>query len=104
MAGRLENQERVLMFKYFADSSCIGRFSVVLALLVCVFGSKVCFALKPEVGQSGLWDPDKYISVDEITPDMQAYCLTVYEGTNVEKFEMEIISIVKDGGVGNFPF
>lgn len=41
-------------------------------------------------------DASRYISLDEIRPGMQAYCLTVYEGTKVERFEMEVLSVIRD--------
>jgi len=47
-------------------------------------------------GLEGIWDPARYISVDEIKPGMEAYCLTVYKGTEVEKFGVEVLSVVHD--------
>jgi hypothetical protein len=47
-------------------------------------------------GLEGVWDPAKYISVDEVRPGMEAYCLTVYKGTEVEKFPVEVLSVVRD--------
>ncbi len=47
-------------------------------------------------GLEGVWDPARYISVDEIKPGMEAYCLTVYKGTDVEKFGLEVLSVVRD--------
>ncbi|MEE9370935.1 MAG: SpoIVB peptidase S55 domain-containing protein [Sedimentisphaerales bacterium] len=44
----------------------------------------------------GVWDPAKYIDINEIQPGMEAYCLTVYKGTEVEKFEMEVLSVVRN--------
>lgn len=44
----------------------------------------------------GVWDPAKYIDINEIQPGMGAYCLTVYKGTEVEKFEMEVLSVVRN--------
>jgi hypothetical protein len=41
-------------------------------------------------------DSSKYIGIDEIKPGMDAWCLTVYEGTKVEKFGLEVISVVRD--------
>ena len=41
-------------------------------------------------------DKAKYITVDEIRPGMQAYCLTVYKGTEVEKFDLEVLDIVRN--------
>jgi hypothetical protein len=40
-------------------------------------------------------DATRYISIDEIKPGMQAYCLTVYKGTEVEKFELEVLDVVR---------
>ncbi len=47
-------------------------------------------------GLEGLWDPAKYISIDEVRPGMEAYCLTVYKGAEVEKFGLDVISVVRD--------
>ncbi len=44
----------------------------------------------------GEWDPNKYISVDEIQPGMEAYCLTCYKGTEIEKFALEVLSVVRN--------
>lgn len=40
-------------------------------------------------------DPSKYISIEEIRPDMEAYCLTVFSGTEVEKFNLKVLSVVR---------
>jgi hypothetical protein len=44
----------------------------------------------------GVWDPKKYISIDEIRPQMEAYCLTTYKGTEIEKFGLEVLSVVRN--------
>jgi hypothetical protein len=44
----------------------------------------------------GVWDPAKYISIDEIQPGMKAYCFTCYSGTEIEKFELDVISVVRN--------
>ncbi len=41
-------------------------------------------------------DPAKYISIDEIHPQMEAYCLTTYKGTKIEKFNLEVLSVVRN--------
>ncbi len=48
------------------------------------------------VGGSGVWDPAKYISLDEIKPGMEAYCLTEYGLAGVEKFGMEVVDVVRN--------
>ncbi len=44
----------------------------------------------------GNWDPNKYISIDEVEAGMKAYCLTVYNGTDIEKFDMKVLSVVRN--------
>ncbi|MFC1737421.1 SpoIVB peptidase S55 domain-containing protein [Planctomycetota bacterium] len=39
-------------------------------------------------------DKSKYITIDEVKPGMDAYCLTVFEGTKIEKFGLEVLSVV----------
>ncbi len=41
-------------------------------------------------------DTERYIPLDEVRPGMEAYCLTAYEGTKIEKFELEVLSVVKN--------
>jgi hypothetical protein len=45
-------------------------------------------------------DPSKYITVDEIRPGMEAYCLTVYRGTRVEKFDLEVLDVIHNFAPG----
>ncbi|MCE5187230.1 MAG: hypothetical protein LLF76_14000 [Planctomycetaceae bacterium] len=40
--------------------------------------------------------PLSVIPVDEVRMDMEAYCLTVFSGTKVEKFPLKIVSVVKN--------
>jgi len=67
-----------------AFSCSLGRLRVVFIGFLA-FCSIVC----------GL-DKQKYIGLDEIARGMEAYCLTVYEGAKIERFEMEVISVVYD--------
>jgi hypothetical protein len=51
----------------------------------------------PQVSSAeGIWDPAKYISIDEVQPGMEAYCLTCYSGTEIEKFDLDVISVVRN--------
>jgi len=47
-----------------------------------------------------IWDPARYISIDEIRPGMEAYCLTVYDGTEVERFDLDVLSVVRKWSAG----
>ncbi len=54
----------------------------------------VCFVVLGLCEQTFAGDPNRYISIDEVKPGMQAYCRTVYKGTEIEKFDMEVVSVV----------
>jgi len=47
-------------------------------------------------GLQGIWDPAKYISLDEIRPGTKAYCLTEYGVAGIERFELEVIDVVRN--------
>jgi hypothetical protein len=55
----------------------------------------------PSAGERPNWDQARYISVDEIKPGMTAYCLTCLSGTEVERFDIEVISVVRDMSPGH---
>ncbi|MHC4735295.1 MAG: SpoIVB peptidase S55 domain-containing protein, partial [Planctomycetota bacterium] len=63
-------------------------YSLVLAGLLCAAGTSNAI--------EGAWDPAKYIGIDEIRPGMKAYCLTCFTGTKIEKFELDVISIIRN--------
>ena len=48
----------------------------------------------------GIWDPAKYISLDEIKPGVEAYCLTEYGVAGIEKFALEVVDVVRDFDLG----
>ena len=41
-------------------------------------------------------DKTRYITIDEIMPGMDAVCLTVYKGIEIEKFSLKVVDVVKD--------
>jgi len=43
---------------------------------------------------AGSLDKTKYITIDEIKPGMPAYCLTTYKGNRIEKFDLEVLSVM----------
>lgn len=60
------------------------------------------FAILPVLAGAAELDKSKYITVDEIKPGDKAYCLTVYEGTKIEKFDLEVLSVIKNANPGIF--
>jgi hypothetical protein len=41
-------------------------------------------------------DKTKYITIDEIKPGMDATCLTVYKGVEIEKFNLKVVDVVRN--------
>jgi hypothetical protein len=65
--------------------------SLCLAV-ICAF-----FAATGFIGNSTVKaaiDSSKYITTDEIRPGQEAYCLTVLEGDTIEKFDLEVLSVI----------
>ncbi len=44
-----------------------------------------------------------YISIDEIRPHMPAYCLTVFEAGKIEKFDLEVLDVIRKLNPGGRP-
>jgi hypothetical protein len=80
------------------------RFSAKLKISLLLFAAVYCIGVsraeEPKgvvpKGLEGFWDPAKYISIDEVRPGMEAWTLTVYKGVEVEKFPLEVLSVVYD--------
>ncbi len=66
------------------------RFLLSSFILIVIFGTSSTFAI----------DSTKYITVDEIAPGMDAYCLTVMQGTAIERFDLKILSIIRNANPG----
>ena len=89
------------MFKMFCV--CIA---VVLAGSVYTAGEvALSGGNRAEVSKAleGIWDPAKYISLDEIKPGMEAYCLTEYGVAGIEKFGMEVVDVVRNMNPSSSP-
>jgi hypothetical protein len=59
--------------------------SIIIVVFVFLFVGRFCFA---EL------DKNKYIGVSEIKAGMRGYCLTCLKGTEADKFELEVLSII----------
>lgn len=73
-----------------------------MALVFCilgVLGPPFCSGAEPvkdSNGPSAVWDPGRYIGLDEIKPGMEGYCLTEYGVKGIEKFNLKVIDVVRD--------
>ena len=80
------------MFGIFVKSVAGILFWVlVLGACFCQTGESVA----PDAIE-GVWDPARYISIDEIQPGMDAYCLTEYGRAGIEKFGMKVVDVVRN--------
>ncbi|HEY2588075.1 MAG TPA: hypothetical protein VGI81_20195 [Tepidisphaeraceae bacterium] len=46
--------------------------------------------------QDSLFDPARHMHVSEVRPGMTGYGLTVFKGTKIEKFDVKVLSILKN--------
>jgi hypothetical protein len=72
--------------------------------LLAVLAGSLCLAGRtgaavPE-GLEDVWDPARYIGLDEIKPGMEAYCLTEYGIDGVEKFGLKVVDVVRNMAPG----
>jgi hypothetical protein len=72
-------------------------FSVSVAFIIPLYAAESSGqnVIIPE-GLEDIWDPAKYISIDEIKPGMDAYCLTEYGTAGIEQFGLVVVDIVRD--------
>src|SRR4030042_5968277 len=76
----------------------VKRHDFPLFTLYCLFLAVLLIFAVTSNAAEDLWDASKYIDIDEIRPGMKAYCLTCYSGTNIDKFEMDVLSVVRNFG------
>ncbi len=50
----------------------------------------------PAPSTHSLFDPAKYMRVSEVKPGMTGYGLSVFSGTKIERFDVEVISVLKN--------
>lgn len=71
------------------------KFAIFASIFLLASSITLNAAAAPK-GLEDIWDPARYISIDEVQPGMEAYCLTVYKGIEVEKFDLEVLSVIRD--------
>jgi hypothetical protein len=63
-----------------------------VGLLLFVFLSQAAIGAEHSVW----FDPDKHIPVDKIQPGMKGYGLSIFYGTKIERFEVEVRDVIKN--------
>jgi sugar lactone lactonase YvrE len=54
----------------------------------------------PAPGNRLVWDSRKFMRVSELRPGMRGYALTVFKGTKIEKFHVEILGVISKFNMG----
>jgi len=55
---------------------------------------------RPAPGQQLKWDSSKFMRVSELRPGMRGYALSVFKGTKIEKFNVEILGVIAKFNMG----
>src|SRR5687768_14610428 len=72
---------------------CRSPMLFVLSLLCCVARTAPA---APADSRPSLFDPQRHMRVSEVKPGMKGYGLSVFKGTKVERFEVEVISVLRN--------
>jgi hypothetical protein len=51
-------------------------------------------ATQPAVAEKSLFDPARHMRVSEVKPGMTGYGLTVFRGSKIERFDVEVLSVL----------
>lgn len=73
----------------------IERSFLLAGLCIWTVWGGSLYAAAP-AGLEGVWDSSRYIGLDEISPGMEAYCLTEYGLAGIEKFALKVIDVVRN--------
>ena len=71
---------------------CLRDLLLCTAVLVPLLSTHSYAQTKP----TSLFDPARHMRVSEVKPGMKGYGLSVFLGTKIEKFDVEVISILKN--------
>ena len=69
---------------------------MLVAATSAAFGDVPTTRPAPATQPAHLFDPARHMHVSEVKPGMTGYGLTVFSGTKIEKFDVEVISILKN--------
>ncbi|HZL37336.1 MAG TPA: hypothetical protein VFC78_18605 [Tepidisphaeraceae bacterium] len=53
-------------------------------------------ATQPAIANKSLFDPTRHMRVSEVRPGMKGYGLTVFKGTTIERFDVQVISVLRN--------
>ena len=68
----------------------------LLTLFVIVAFASVARGANDESNPRNLFDPQRHMKVSEVRPGMKGYGLTVLSGTKIDRFDVEVVSVLED--------
>ncbi len=82
----------------------IRRLSVIGLIVLGMYGARVVAAdsggdgtaIAGQAAGHTLFDPARHMHVSEVKPGMTGYGLSVFQGTKIERFDVEVLSILKN--------
>jgi len=66
----------------------------ILVLIVLAATSSLLPLARAEFPR--LFDPNRHMRIDEVKPGMKGYGLTVFLGTEIERFDVEVVSVMRN--------
>lgn len=80
----------------FGVSRCLMLLAAILSAgTVQVAGAQAADAPSQST-QNSLFNPERHMRVSEVRRGMKGYGLSVFEGTKIEKFDVEVLSVLKN--------
>src|SRR5256885_10911962 len=70
--------------------------ALLALLLVPLLPVAFARAESPSTQPAELFDPARHMRVSEVRPGMKGYGLSVFKGTKIERFDVEVLSILRD--------
>jgi hypothetical protein len=82
--GAFPREEVFMMYR-------LGSFVFVMLACLTLAGAET-----PQSTRSSLFDPARHMHVSEVHPGMTGYGLSVFKGTQIERFDVEVLSVLKN--------
>jgi hypothetical protein len=79
-------------WRYPLPSFCVKQLLSILLLLA----SLSCAARAQSTAPASLFDPARHMRVSEVKTGMKGYGLGVFQGTQIERFDVEVISVLRN--------
>src|SRR5580658_7780091 len=79
------------------------KITATAAIAILTASSAVAQPVKPTAtahSSAAFFDTKKFMPISEVRPGMRGYALTVFKGTKIQKFDVEILGVVSKFNMG----